>query len=596
MKNDNKKQKALPLTLSIIALVIIMMIIMITYAYNLFLVKPSATSGGLNAGTSGKGELKDSDDYNTPFERHLRPGDTIEFAGISWEVLDQDGNTFLMITKNCLEYLPWDDGTSGNGSTAVSRAGRSYYEFSSIRKYLNEKVVPKLFTKDDLKYITPVAVKHDTSAIRPNNEYATDYAFLLNEKMVQYYADKLSVNESFWLGERSYKESTEAMCFTSSGLSRTDAGTSLGLRPAIYVTIDNPPLFMDKKFLEFINTVMYDYYSIPCYVDGGSQYGFIQFREDCIHMQGAFVCNFVDGEPQGLLDTDMSNGDYYYSNFDLSKDADGNYTLTDMTDGVKFVYTESDKTWHYYNRNYNGYKEYGIEFGEFVELVPYVYSQKNDLIDASIAGIETEAKEKEAQEEEMAENVGDDDFKLIVKEGYRLKSRDYAVNYENDYDFMKDVYEYDSDGYLCGIEETWNPREGESEVTHYTVTHEGGYAYIDLNGSTTKTVGKGFLGYIVRTVPIFEDQSGTVWTDELNSMTYDKYGYEVKDNDSYEYLDFDEHQKPTEIKRTINDGSRVIYYDVENQYDEDGVLYSIKRVIRDDDITEWVKFEFEKIP
>jgi|GEM_PF-4669288 len=595
-KNTDKiKQKSLLLTLSRIVLIVIFLVVTIVYLLNVLgVLNGSKSQGGLASGTDKTSAAKNIGDYDTPFDKHIRTGDVIEFAGISWDVLDRDGNTFLLITHNCLEFVPWDDGSSTNGSSAVSRAGRYYYEYSSIRNYLNNTVVPKLFTKEELKYITPVAVRHDNSAIRPNNEYATDYAFLLNEKTAQYYADKMYVNESFWLGERSYKESSDAMCYTGNGLSRTDARTSLGLRPAIYVTIDNPPLFPDADLNEFINSIKWNYYSIPCYQDGAAQYGFIQFQEDRVRMQGWFVCNFVDGEPQSPLDTELFNGEYYYSDFTFSKNSNGNYELTDIDKGVKFEYTEADRTWHYYSRNYNGYEEYGIKFGEFVELIPYVYSEKNDQISASIQGIETEVIQKQAEDKELSEALTDDMRRLMVKDGYRIKDYEEVITDADESNYFYYVFEYDSNGYLNGISNSYSLASGKADNEHITITYEDGCQVLHTLNSTYKAKGCGLIDYYMAGTPVFEDCTGVFLTDELTELRYDKYGYELFEGYTYDYLAFDEKGNPTEIKLSDDDGYEE-YYDVSYQYDENGLVICMQTILRGKEYTIRRTLGYEKV-
>lgn len=118
--------------------------------------------------------------------RYEQDGDTRNGPEpIEWDVVESFEDGYLLVSRYILDGMPWDDG-SGNGSTLDLKTEITY-EQCSMRRWIRDSFAAEAFTDEELSLIIPVSVKGDDILAQKNNQYATDYAFILREDEVEDY-------------------------------------------------------------------------------------------------------------------------------------------------------------------------------------------------------------------------------------------------------------------------------------------------------------------------------------------------------------------------------------------------------------------------
>lgn len=157
---------------------------------------PSRDAGmspaGSMPGVDGVDEGGSADPY---FGKELRVGGKVEFGRyeqdgdmqngpepIVWDVVASFEDGYLLVSRYILDGMPWDDGSGG--SSALDLKAEITYEQSSMRRWIRDTFSAKAFTEEERSLIIPVSVKEDGVLAQKNNQYATDYAFILREDEV----------------------------------------------------------------------------------------------------------------------------------------------------------------------------------------------------------------------------------------------------------------------------------------------------------------------------------------------------------------------------------------------------------------------------
>lgn len=93
----------------------------------------------------------------------------------------EDG--YLLVSRYILDGMPWDDG-SENGSV-LNLKTEITYEQCSMRRWIRDSFSMEAFTDEERGLMIPVSVKKDDILAKKDNQYATDYAFILREDEVE---------------------------------------------------------------------------------------------------------------------------------------------------------------------------------------------------------------------------------------------------------------------------------------------------------------------------------------------------------------------------------------------------------------------------
>ena len=107
-------------------------------------------------------------------------GDIIQFGNyhgvIDWLVLDKCDNKLLIVTRDCIDSLPYD-----------SQHGACFWRFSSLREWLNNGFIKETFSEDEQKSINSTKILIDDVSA------TIDKVFLLSFKECSeyFYRDKV---------------------------------------------------------------------------------------------------------------------------------------------------------------------------------------------------------------------------------------------------------------------------------------------------------------------------------------------------------------------------------------------------------------------
>lgn len=153
---------------------------------------------GVGTGSEAKAEAilpvgGEEDGLSGPyFSQELYVGGKVEFGSyeqdgdlqngpepIVWDVVDSFEDGYLLVSRYILDGMPWDDG-SGSSQTLDLKTEITY-EQCSMRKWIRDSFGATAFTEEERSMIVPVSVKGDEILAKKDNQYATDYAFLLRE-------------------------------------------------------------------------------------------------------------------------------------------------------------------------------------------------------------------------------------------------------------------------------------------------------------------------------------------------------------------------------------------------------------------------------
>jgi len=112
--------------------------------------------------------------------KKVKKGDTIEFGGHNWIVLDVQDGKVLILSEKILKHREYH-----SQNVAVT------WESSSIRKYLNTKFLQTFSPSDRKRILDTKVVTHDNPWYgTPGGAATTDKIFLLSlEEVVQYFGD-----------------------------------------------------------------------------------------------------------------------------------------------------------------------------------------------------------------------------------------------------------------------------------------------------------------------------------------------------------------------------------------------------------------------
>ena len=135
----------------------------------------------------------------------------INFGGISWQILDSDGEKLLLLAENILELKKYND-----------KFEATTWESSSIRKYLNGEFLER-FSPEDKNKILESTVKNSGNIWidSEDNGDTTDKVFLLSlQEVVKYLGDggKFTIkdkNASFFIDDN-FNESRMGKCVDGS--------------------------------------------------------------------------------------------------------------------------------------------------------------------------------------------------------------------------------------------------------------------------------------------------------------------------------------------------------------------------------------------
>ena len=104
---------------------------------------------------------------------------------IKWRVLDKTNDRYLLVAHNVLDCQPWDDGSGGGSVGGLEHGSEFLYEDSSLRTWMNDYFSAEAFGEEELQYIIPVSFRNDVITVSKDNQYATDYAFILSANEVR---------------------------------------------------------------------------------------------------------------------------------------------------------------------------------------------------------------------------------------------------------------------------------------------------------------------------------------------------------------------------------------------------------------------------
>ncbi len=130
------------------------------------------------------------------FSQEIRVGGKVEFGRyeqdgntqngpepIVWDVVESFEDGYLLVSRYILDGMPWDDG-SENGSV-LNLKTEITYEQCSMRRWIRDSFSMEAFTDEERGLMIPVSVKKDDILAKKDNQYATDYAFILREDEVE---------------------------------------------------------------------------------------------------------------------------------------------------------------------------------------------------------------------------------------------------------------------------------------------------------------------------------------------------------------------------------------------------------------------------
>lgn len=110
---------------------------------------------------------------------------------IKWKVVSVENNRYLLVAHNVLDCQPFDNGSGSSASGGLEHGSNFLYEDSSLRQWMNNTFSAQAFGEEERKYIIPVSFRNDVMTATEGNQFATDYAFILNSDEVERYMSSM---------------------------------------------------------------------------------------------------------------------------------------------------------------------------------------------------------------------------------------------------------------------------------------------------------------------------------------------------------------------------------------------------------------------
>ena len=164
--------------------------------------------------------------------RQLKTGEVFELAGYEWILLEHDekADKSLVITKECVAYMPFDEDNSND------------FRDSTLRKFLNSEFSDDLIFhglgEDGILY---TVFDLSDSIGGGNYGFCRDKVGLLTIEQYRKHEEILALNDEWWLITPSASVSDNVRVVFSGeaiGSGRQAYYCSLGVRPALYLKSD----------------------------------------------------------------------------------------------------------------------------------------------------------------------------------------------------------------------------------------------------------------------------------------------------------------------------------------------------------------------